>query len=434
VAQVVYGQTFSGGVVHIPPSKSAAHRQVLCAALSQGKCTLSHVDMSEDIKATVAAVTALGVQAQYDEQTATLTLDATGLGSRNAVIDCGESGSTLRFLIPIAAALGASARFWGHGRLPQRPLGIYADLLPSHGVEFRTQGGLPLEISGRLKSGVYRLPGDVSSQFVTGLLFALPLLPEDSEIILLSPLESKGYVDLTLSILKEYGVAAQETAQGYHIPGGQRYTPKNSQVEGDWSQAAFFLCMAALSPTGAPVEIQGLKPQSLQGDKACVELFQRFGLDISWQGENLVARNLHAGAPFGGLRGFEIDASQIPDMVPALAVCGAFSQGETRIVNAQRLRLKESDRLAAMSDAINGLGGKAEATPDGMVIWGQPQVKGGLLQGKNDHRVVMALAAAAFRCQEPLTVTDAQSIRKSYPGFFRDFIKLGGIAHVLDLG
>ena len=165
-----------------------------------------------------------------------------------------------------------------------------------------------------------------------------------------------------------------------------------------------------------------------------MELFQRFGLDISWQGENLVARNLHAGAPFGGLRGFEIDASQIPDMVPALAVCGAFSQGETRIVNAQRLRLKESDRLAAMSDAINGLGGKAEATPDGMVIWGQPQVKGGLLQGKNDHRVVMALAAAAFRCQEPLTVTDAQSIRKSYPGFFRDFIKLGGIAHVLDLG
>ena len=186
--------------------------------------------------------------------------------------------------------------------------------------------------------------------------------------------------------------------------------------------------------TGAPVEIQGLKPQSLQGDKACVELFQRFGLDISWQGENLVARNLHAGEPFGGLRGFEIDASQIPDMVPALAVCGAFSQGETRIVNAQRLRLKESDRLAAMSDAINGLGGKAETTPDGMVIWGQPQVKGGLVQGKNDHRVVMALAAAAFRCQEPLAVTDAQSIRKSYPGFFRDFTKLGGIAHVLDLG
>ena len=176
MAQVVYGQTFSGGVVHIPPSKSAAHRQVLCAALSQGKCTLSHVDMSEDIKATVAAVTALGAQAQYDEQTATLTLDATGLGSQNAVIDCGESGSTLRFLIPIAAALGASARFLGHGRLPQRPLGIYANLLPSHGVEFRTQGGLPLEISGRLKSGVYRLPGDVSSQFVTGLLFALPLL------------------------------------------------------------------------------------------------------------------------------------------------------------------------------------------------------------------------------------------------------------------
>ena len=434
MAQVIYGNQFAGGSVEIPPCKSAAHRQVLCAALSRGECRLSPVDMSEDIKATVAAVTALGAKAEYDDRNAVRTLDAAGLGCRNAVIDCGESGSTLRFLIPIAAALGTSTRFLGRGRLPQRPLGVYAELLPARGVEFRTQGGLPLELSGRLKSGVYRLPGDVSSQFVTGLLFALPLLPGDSEIILTSPLESRGFVELTLSVLEEFGVAVQELPQGWRVPGGQTYRPHDCRVEGDWSQAAFFLCMAALSPTGAPVEIHGLRENSLQGDKSCVEWFHRFGLEISWRGEVLSACNPRAGRPYGGLRGLTIDASQIPDMVPALAVCAAFSQGETRIVNAQRLRLKESDRLAAMAEAINGLGGRAEVTADGLVIQGAPWLQGGTVQGKNDHRVVMALAAAALRCKGPVGVTDAQSIRKSYPGFFRDFTKLGGNAHVLDLG
>lgn len=434
MAQVMYENEFTGGCVHIPPSKSVAHRQVLCAALSRGKCTLSHVDMSEDIKATVAAVNALGVQTRFDEEKGILEVDATTLGRQNAVIDCGESGSTLRFLIPIAAALGASARFLGKGRLPQRPLGIYGELLPAHGVEFRSQGGLPLEISGKLKWGVYRLPGDVSSQFITGLLLALPLLEGDSEIVLTSHLESKGYVDLTIATLKEYGVEILETAQGWKVPGGQRYTPCDCQVEGDWSQAAFFLCMAALSPTGAPVEIRGLRQDSLQGDKACVELFRRFGLRVSWHGESLSAWNPKAGEPFGGLQGFVIDASQIPDMVPALAVCGALSRGETRIINAQRLRLKESDRLAAMAEALCAVGGKVDATADGLVIQGVPWLRGGLVQGKNDHRVVMAMAAAALRAREPLLVTDAHSIRKSYPGFFQDFTALGGSAHVLDLG
>ena len=243
----------------------------------------------------------------------------------------------------------------------------------------------------------------------------MPLLEGDSEIVLTSPLESKGYVALTLSILREYGVTAQETPQGWHIPGGQRYTPHNCQVEGDWSQAAFFLCMAALSPTGAPVAIQGLDAASLQGDKACVELFRQFGLPVSWEGGVLTARNPRAREPFGGLRGITIDAAQIPDMVPALSVCAALSQGETLILNA-------------------GLGGRAQATADGLRIWGVPQLQGGVAQGKNDHRVVMALAAAGLRCAGTLAVTDAQSIRKSYPGFFRDFTTLGGSAHVLDLG
>ena len=434
MAQVICENDFRGGCVRIPPSKSVAHRQVLCAALSRGKCKIAHVDMSEDIKATVAAVTALGATVQYDERTGVLTLDAEALGGQNAVIDCGESGSTLRFLIPVAAALGVQARFLGRGRLPMRPLGIYGELLPAHGVQFHSQGGLPLEICGQLKSGVYRLPGDVSSQFITGLLLALSLLEGDSEIVLTSPLESKGYVDLTLSVLRQFGVDATETPQGWKVPGGQRYAAQDCEVEGDWSQAAFYLCMAALSPTGASVEIQGLRKDSLQGDKACVELFERFGLHTSWHGELLSAWNPHAEEAFGGLSGFTIDASQIPDMVPALAVCAALSRGETRIVNAQRLRLKESDRLAAMAEALNGVGGKVEASADGLVIQGVPWLCGGVVYGQNDHRVVMAMTAAALRCRKPLTVTDAQSIRKSYPGFFRDFISLGGCAHVIELG
>ena len=417
MAQVIYGNTFSGGSIQVPPSKSAAHRQVLCAALSRGRCSVSNVDMNEDIKATVAAVTALGVQARYDDSSSLLTLDASGLGGQNAVIDCGESGSTLRFLIPIVAALGVSARFEGRGRLPYRPLGVYKELLPAHGVAFSSQGGLPLEISGRLKSGVYRLPGDVSSQFITGLLFALPLLEGDSEIVLTSPLESKGYVDLTLSVLREFGVAAQETAQGWKVSGGQRYTARNTRVEGDWSQAAFFLCMAALSPQGAQVELQGLRRDSLQGDKACVDLFRNFGLEISGRRDSLLAWNPRAGEPYGGLRGFPIDASQIPDMVPALSVCAALSRGETRIYNAQRLRLKESDRLAAMAEALTGLGGQVRATADGLLIQGVPQLAGGIAQGKNDHRVVMALAAAGLRCEKGLSVTDARVSGNPIPAF-----------------
>ena len=210
--------------------------------------------------------------------------------------------------------------------------------------------------------------------------------------------------------------------------------PFQTAVEGDWSQAAFFLCMAALSPQGAQVELQGLRRDSLQGDKACVDLFRNFGLEISGRRDSLLAWNPRAGEPYGGLRGFPIDASQIPDMVPALSVCAALSRGETRIYNAQRLRLKESDRLAAMAEALTGLGGQVRATADGLLIQGVPQLAGGIAQGKNDHRVVMALAAAGLRCEKGLSVTDAQSIRKSYPGFFRDFIKLGGFAHVLDLG
>ncbi len=434
---IVYGSTFSGGDVTVPPSKSAAHRALFCGALSRGKCLISNIDSSKDMEAALGAVRALGVRAVYDREKRAVSLDASGLGSTaGGVIDCLESGNTLRFTVPVAAALGGDWRMVGSGRLPQRPMGVYRDLLPRHGAEYRTVGTeeLPLELSGRLVPGTFALPGNVSSQFITGLLLALPLLDGDSDIVLTSPLESEGYVDLTLSVLRDFGVEAARTASGWHVPGRQRFVPRDYTVEGDWSQAAFFLSMAAADPEGHRIRLHGLDPDSLQGDKACVERFQEFGLETAWRDGALTVWNPRAHEPFGGLRGCEIDVSQISDMVPALSVCAALAEGETRFIRAERLRLKESDRISAMEDALNALGGKARSTRDTLTVVGEPFLRGGTAEGRNDHRVVMSLAASALRSETAVRVTDEQSVRKTYPGFYDDFTRLGGSARVVNLG
>ncbi len=412
------------GTVQAPPSKSAAHRAILCAALSHGTSVLHNVAPSEDILATCRAVHALGVETDFSGSD--LLLDAGGLFCSPYVeLDCGESGSTLRFLIPIVAAGGISARFTGKGRLPQRPIGIYLDCLPKVGVYCQTQGGLPLSINGKLRPGIFSLPGDVSSQFVTGFLFALPLLDGDSDIRLTTPLQSAGYVDMTIDIMREFGVGIEKTEQGWHIPGGQNYRSRSFTVEGDWSQAAFFLAAGALG--NKPVCIKGLRIPSTQGDSAAAEIFARFGAKIE-QGDGEVTVYPSV------LHGIEIDASQVPDLVPILAVTGALAQGETRITGAARLRIKESDRLTAMADGINRLGGKVTELPDGLVIKGVPSFTGGSAKGCNDHRVVMALSVGALKASGPVEITDAHSICKSYPTFFEDYNALGGHANVIHMG
>lgn len=243
-----------------------------------------------------------------------------------------------------------------------------------------------------------------------------------------------GYVDMTLSVLRDFGITIHKTKEGWRVPGRQQYLPRDYHVEGDWSQAAFFLNMAALSPQGAQVRIGGLSPHSLQGDMACVEVFGSFGLHTHWEEGWLIAQNLHPEKPFGGLTGQTVDMAQITDMAPALSVCAALSGGETRLVNAGRLRLKESDRLAAMEGAVNALGGRARAEGDALIIQGVERLKGGTAQGRNDHRVLMALAGAGLRSSAPVQVTDAWAVRKTYPDFYDDFAKLGGNAHVVQLG
>ena len=408
------------GTLSAPPSKSAAHRLLIAAGLGGG--TVRGLQLSADMEATLRGLRALGAAVRLEGDTAHIVPGTPPAGSVPVEVDCGESGSTLRFLIPLFAARGVPARFVGQGRLPSRPLGVYADSLPAHGVTLESAGGLPLTVTGRLRGGDYALPGNVSSQFITGLLFALPLCEEDSRLRLTTPLESAGYVDMTLDVLRQAGVQVQLLDDGWYIPGGQTFCPLDTTVEGDWSQAAFLLAAGAL---GGETRITGLRPDSSQGDRAALALFRAFGADILEQDGALLCRK----AP---LHGIDVDAAQIPDLVPVLAATAALAEGITHITGAGRLRLKESDRLAAMADGLRRLGGQIEEGPDSLTITGVPRLTGGTVEGYNDHRVVMSLTMAALGAASPVVITDAQSVAKSWPSFFEDFTCIGGTAHVVD--
>lgn len=397
------------GRLSVPASKSCAHRAVICASLAEGVSNISGITMSKDIEATIGAMKALG--ASFEINGSSITVHGiSGSISGQADIDCNESGSTLRFVIPIAAALGADSVFRGRGRLPQRPIDIYKRELRQHGVNFVTND-MPYEISGRLTGGTYSIEGNVSSQFITGLLFALPLVKEDSEIVLTSHLESRPYVDITIDILRRFGITVSETENGFFIKGGQRYTPYDEKVEGDYSQAAFFCVANAL---GSEVVLDNLDPDSVQGDKRILDI-------VSQASEN------------GSVSGFEADCSDIPDLVPILSVLGAYGSERSLIFNAERLRIKESDRLAACADMLNRLGGNVTVTADGLDIRPTGGLHGGEIDSFGDHRIVMAAAIAALRCSGDVIIRGAEAAEKSYPDFLKDYIKLGGIANVVDM-
>lgn len=407
------------GCAFAPPSKSAAHRALICAALAKGG-SVHGVILSDDMKATLNAVSPLGVKAVYKD--GMVRIEAAPLLKTNPVIDCMESGSTLRFLIPIYAALGINCTFTGSGRLPLRPLDVYAWCLPENGVELETSGGLPLTVKGRLRSGRFEVPGDVSSQFISGLMFALPLCEGDSEIVLTSPLQSKSYVGLTIDSLKRAGINIHPTSCGWCVSGGQSYSPHDYKVEGDWSQAAFLLAMGAL---GGQITLKGMNNQSLQGDRVVLDLIKRMGADIRIRDDGITCRKSR-------LYGIDVDASQIPDLVPVLATLGAFASGRTKITGASRLRLKESDRLQAVSHCLNLLGGKVEQTADGLIVEGADSLRGKVnISCFGDHRIVMSMAVAALVCDNPITITDADSVNKSWPSFFEDYKNCGGVVNVI---
>ena len=392
------------GAVTPPPSKSQAHRLIIAAALSDGFCKLSNVDLSEDIQATLRCMRTLDADASADG-TIIRGCDLVDGHEEPApeVMDCGESGSTLRFLIPVALALKGGGKFTGHGRLMERPQEPYFAMFREKGISYTLEDGV-LTVAGRLTPGVYTLPGNVSSQFITGLLYALPLLAGDSEIRLTTDLESRGYVDMTLDALKRFGVEAQyDGGRVFRVPGNQVYQHQDLAIEADWSNAAFWYAAKFL---GCPVEIQGLNQNSVQGDRAAAAWYERL------KGPGTV----------------DLDVSQCPDLVPPLAAMAALRAGETTcIVNAGRLRIKESDRLATVTEVLNTLGADVEEHEDALVIRGREVLPGGVtVSGHNDHRIAMMAAIAAIRCEAPVTITGAECVKKSYPRFWEEYQALGG--------
>lgn len=410
------------GTVAVPSSKSAAHRMIIAASLADGTSVISNVTFSADINATIDCMRSLGANIDADGSTLTVTgISAENRQADELTLDCSESGSTLRFLIPIAAALGRNIKFTGRGKLPTRPIGAYLELLPSHGVSCDSKdGGLPLHISGKLMGGEFPIVGNVSSQYITGLLLALPLLGCDCVIHLTSPLSSVGYVDMTLDIMKKFGIAVTVCGDRYIIKGGQRYKPFSAAVEGDWSQAAFWTVAGLLC---GDITVSGVNIDSLQGDREIINIAKHFGGDITCHEDKFTCRK-------SKLQAYSFDASDIPDIVPIIAVMAAFAEGETVISGTKRLRIKESDRAAAVCDGLKRLGINCGADENSITVCGGRIDSPCEIEGYNDHRIVMSFAvAAAASCGA--TITDMESINKSYPDFFKDFTKLGGKANVV---
>ncbi|MBR2132227.1 MAG: 3-phosphoshikimate 1-carboxyvinyltransferase [Oscillospiraceae bacterium] len=396
--------TLSGNITP-PPSKSQLHRLILAAALAQGESTIHRVILSEDILATLRCTEMLGAVWNLSGD----TLKITGISSTQKThgnllqFDCGESGSTLRFLIPIALATAGGGIFIGHGRLMERPLTPYLNIFQEKGILFQQERNR-LTVHGTLTPGEYALPGNISSQFFTGLLYALPLLDGKSLLRSTTHMESIGYLHMTLDALKQFGISvtAQKSPLSYQIAGNRSYHPHTVYAEADWSQAAFWYAAQYL---GHPVTISGMNNSSVQGDRIIAHHIEQCNSSSC-----------------------TIDASDCPDLVPPLAVCGAIGDASLHLTNIARLRMKESDRLSAITNTLSALGADIIETPDSLIIHGKSSLSGGVtVDCCGDHRIAMMLAIAATRCGAPITLIGAQCVNKSYPHFWEDYQSLGGI-------
>lgn len=398
------------GELRIPASKSVAHRLLILAALGQRDVSLRLDGISSDIGATAECLAALGAGIREEEGRIDVSpVKAPPSGAR--VLRCRDSGATLRFLMPVAGALGAETVFIREGRLPKRPLEPFDRELVSHGMSIREEGE-KLICSGKLRGGRFTLPGDISSQFISALLLALPMLSGDSTLEITGKTESEPYIKITEETLKKAKIRFEKKGNSYLIPGDQRYAlPERAVIEGDWSSAAFFLCLGALSEKG--VGVRGLSTGSFQGDRAVLGILESFGAKVTAE-KDLVRVSR------GTLKGQRIDASSIPDLIPVLSVIAAVSEGETEIFNAGRLRLKESDRLRSSAELISSLGGEIEERSEGLFIRGVERLRGGEADPCMDHRLCMSAAVAASACEGSVTIKGTECVSKSYPRFFED--------------
>ena len=405
-----------GGRLSAPPSKSMAHRAVLCAALAEGESRIKNLEFSQDISATLGAAAQLGAQVKTGPDWALIR----GVGEPHlpsGPVDCCESGSTLRFLIPLASLTGGPVTFTGRGRLMERPQNVYAELFAAQELEFRP-GPEGLTVGGPLWPGRYPVRGDVSSQFISGLLFALPLLKRESTLCLIPPVESRSYIEMTRAAQAAFGVVSHwQDENTLLIPGGQAYRPRAYTVEGDYSQAAFLAVLGALC---GGVTLTGLAADTLQGDAVILEILRRCGA---------VFTRDEAGLHFekSELHGTEIDLADCPDLGPILMALGLFCEGRTVIKNAGRLRLKESDRIEAMETELRACGGRVSSQGGTITLEKSPlHPPAGPFSGHNDHRVVMSLTVLGLAAGLPLSIAGAEAIQKSWPSFFDAIRQLGG--------
>lgn len=415
---VCYPGELNGTVAAIP-SKSDVHRKLICAALSQeGGILPLNAPYCDDIAATVRCLEALG--ASFTETESGLSI-APIKKQPHALLDCGESGSTLRFLLPVAMCVCNKIAVTGAGRLPERPLSTLVSAMSAHGVHFHEEK-LPFSAEGKLTGGCFEIAGNISSQFLSGLLMALPLCDSDSEIRLTTPLQSAAYVDMTRNTLQLFGaeivVESESGLLRYYIKGKQKlHFPSVQVVDGDWSNAAFWLTAGAIQKNQA-ITVTGLNTNSIQGDKEIIRILNESGAETSETVSSIIVS-------CGTMSEFDVNMEKIPDLLPILAVRAALGNGTCHFHHAERLRLKESDRLASTTAMLRALGGKVDEYPDELYVYGG-QLTGGTVDAQNDHRLVMAAAIAALRCTEPVTILGAEAVNKSYPSFFADYTALGG--------
>lgn len=416
------------GQISVPPSKSMAHRAVICAALASGESIISNLDLSDDIIATIEAMKSLGAKIEKIEEK-TFKINGNNIFKDikdECTIDCNESGSTLRFLVPLAIARENKVNFIGKGNLGKRPLDIFYEIFNSQNIKYSYEKNvLNLKIDGVLSGDVFNVVGNVSSQFISGLMFALPLLKEDSKIIITTELESKGYLDLTLTMLEKFGVEIiNNDYKEFIIKGNQTYTPFNYEVEGDYSQAAFYLCAGAI---GNDISINNLDLNSLQGDIEVISILESMGRKLIIDSNKVAIKESSQIETI-------IDAKGCPDVIPVVAVVGALTKGTTKIINAKRLRIKECDRLSAICDCINRLGGNAIELEDSIIINGIEKFKGAMVSSYADHRIAMSMAIASTKCDGEIILDNEKCVSKSYPHFWEDFKMLGGDFNEWNMG
>lgn len=405
----------TGGTVHAVASKSEAHRMLILSAFADRPSSVVCEEVNDDILATVSCLSAMGASIRrngtvFEVSPVKSLIDA-------PVLPCGESGSTLRFLLPVACALGMNASFQMEGRLPLRPLSPLREELERVGVHVSESGKNPLCVSGQIRDFDFSIPAGVSSQFISGLLFATAVSGHTGSVTLLGKQESTPYIDITVDALASFGIFVKRNGDRLEIAESRRlHAPEVLRVGGDWSGAAFPLCLGAIG--ASPISVEGLDPRSRQGDRAVLEILSRFGAHVTEEKDCVTV----APAP---LHGIDIDATQIPDLVPVLAVVASAAKGTTVISGAARLRLKESDRLTAIRQTLNALGGEVIETSDGLIIHGKERLTGGLASSFGDHRIAMSAAAAASVCTLPVTLEGAEAVSKSYPAFWQDMTSLG---------